>query len=189
MTQIPSLDFIYNFLHISIFHRNLIQVRMYLNVFEYLNLILIFNFCLQYSWLYHSKETLNNFLTTAMSFWSSAFSLRSLWYFSSSSFDIPTSVLYLDSALSFGCLITSITLGTKISAMLKKQQKIMARATNAKLASCWLAITIVTGAVIKQRTTTLYIDIPTYLESLICFTLILLVSYAKNNPNTRMIPL
>lgn len=135
------------------------------------------------------KKTLNNFLTTAISFWSSAFSLRSLWYFSSSSFDIPTSVLYLDSALSFGCLITSITLGTKISAMLKKQQNIMASATKAKLASCWLAITIVTGAVIKQRTTTLYIDIPTYLESLICFTLILLVSYAKNNPNTRMIPL
>lgn len=102
---------------------------------------------------------------------------------------MPTSGLYLDSALSFGCLITSITLGTKISAMLKKQQKIMASATKAKLASCWLAITIVTGAVIKQRTTTLYIDIPTYLESLICLTLMLLVSYAKNSPNTRIIPL
>lgn len=46
-------------------------------------------------------------------------------------------------------------------AMERKQQNMSARATNAKLASCWDAMTIVTGAVIRQRTTTLYMDIPT----------------------------
>lgn len=42
-----------------------------------------------------------------------------------------------------------------MSNMLRKQQKITANDTNAKDASCWEAMTIPTGAVIKQRTTTL----------------------------------
>jgi len=42
-----------------------------------------------------------------------------------------------------------------MSAMLRKQQKMTASATNAKLASCWEAMTMVTGAVMRHRTTTL----------------------------------
>lgn len=68
------------------------------------------------------------------------------------------------------------TFGTKMRAIERKQQNISAKATKAKLASCCEAITMVTGAVIRHRTTTLYIDIPTYLESLICFTFMLRVS-------------
>lgn len=47
------------------------------------------------------------------------------------------------------------TLGTNIRARLRKQQKTIANATKAKLASCWLAMTMVTGAVIKHNITTL----------------------------------
>lgn len=48
-----------------------------------------------------------------------------------------------------------LTLGTNIRAIDRKQQNIKARATNAKLASCWDAITMVTGAVMRHKTTTL----------------------------------
>lgn len=53
------------------------------------------------------------------------------------------------------------TFGTKISNMLRKQQKITANAINTNDASCCEAITIATGAVIKHNTTTLYILMPT----------------------------
>lgn len=53
------------------------------------------------------------------------------------------------------------TFGTKISNMLRKQQKITANEQNTNDASCCEAITIATGAVIKHSTTTLYILIPT----------------------------
>jgi len=48
-----------------------------------------------------------------------------------------------------------------MSNILRKQQNITANATNANDASCCDAITIATGAVIKHKTTTLYMDIPT----------------------------
>jgi len=48
-----------------------------------------------------------------------------------------------------------LTFGTNISSMLRKQQNITARATKAKDASCCDAMTMPTGAVIRQRTTTL----------------------------------
>lgn len=73
--------------------------------------------------------------------------------------------------------------------MLRKQQKIIASDINANDASCCDAITIATGAVIKHNTTTLYILIPTYRESLICLTFIERVSYARNRPNTNIRPL
>lgn len=49
----------------------------------------------------------------------------------------------------------ALTFGTNISSMLRKQQNITARATKAKDASCCDAMTMPTGAVIRQRTTTL----------------------------------
>ena len=82
-----------------------------------------------------------------------------------------------------------LTLGTNISNILRKQQNITAKDMNANEASCCDAITIATGAVIKHRTTTLYMLIPTYRESLICFTFIDLVSYARNRPKTNIRPL
>jgi hypothetical protein len=45
-----------------------------------------------------------------------------------------------------------LTFGTKISSMLRKQQKITASATKANEASCCDAITMATGAVIKHNT-------------------------------------
>lgn len=53
------------------------------------------------------------------------------------------------------------TFGTNISNMLRKQQKITANDINANDASCWDAITIATGAVMRHNTTTLYMLIPT----------------------------
>lgn len=47
------------------------------------------------------------------------------------------------------------TFGTKMSAIDRKQQKTKAAVANAKLASAWDEITRLTGAVIKQSTTTL----------------------------------
>ncbi len=53
------------------------------------------------------------------------------------------------------------TLGTKMRAKERKQQKTIAVVTKAKLASACDEMTRLTGAVIKHNTTTLYIDMPT----------------------------